>query len=167
MADSLWEDVDYARRKKACHLRLLRGAAKPCQDEVRRLRGIPGIDIVIACTLVAYLEGGYRFRNKRKLWRYSNLSVRRRESGNKGIESASKEGNRILKNAVFIAVTSIAGSKDNALRWMAVLQSSQHIDGRRVRRNMARKVLVIAQRLLRSGEEYCDEYLMSTLDPNS
>jgi hypothetical protein len=37
-----------------------------------------------ACSLIAYLENGCRLKNKRKLWLYCGIGVRRRKSSGKG-----------------------------------------------------------------------------------
>ena len=51
--------------------------------EVELLQTAPGVGIVTACRLVAYVQTPKRFSNKHKLWRYAGLAVTRRESNGK------------------------------------------------------------------------------------
>lgn len=51
--------------------------------EVRLLQTAPGVGIITACRLVAYLQTPRRFSNKQKLWRYCRLGITRRESNGK------------------------------------------------------------------------------------
>jgi transposase len=156
-----WE-LDAARQSQLEHLRLLRELAKPVQDKVKILKTIPGVGEIGAHTLVAYLEDGRRIPNKRKLWQYCGIGIRRHESSNKGIEGASRQGNRCLKNALMIAVAHILTgcNGDNALWRIWCSQQAARIDPRRTRRNLARKIAVIAQHLLRSKEPYDDERII-------
>jgi transposase len=134
---------------------------KPVQGEVSRLKTIPGIGRIGAYTLVAYLERGWRFCNKRKLWQYAGLGLREHKSRGKGTEGAAKSGNRYVKNVALTAAAAIStGAADSALWQIWKRGLEQGIDPRRVRRTLGRKILVIAQRLLRSQQEYDDERVM-------
>lgn len=158
LAECLWLKLDQARAMKARFLRLLRQVSQPVRGSVRRLMTIPGIGFISACTLIAYLEDGWRFRNKREAWQYAGLGVSRHTSGGKGTENASRSGNRCLKNVLLTAAISISlRPEGNALGrlWQRGIQQGK--DPRRVRRTVGRKILVVAQHLLRSQKEYHDE----------
>jgi transposase len=158
LAESLWEDVAYCRQKKAQHVRLMRPAGKPWAAEIARLQSIPGVGVIGAHTLVAYLERGYRFRNKRQVWSYAGLGLRRKESAERGFRKASRCGNRYVKNVIFLGVANIAaGQRRHALWEMWQQGMVSGVDARRMRRNVGRKMLAIAQQLLRSGERYTDD----------
>lgn len=162
LARLLYERMDHCRQLKAKHIRLVRESAKPMKHLVGLLMTIPGIGFIYACTLVAYLEEGRRLRNKRKLWRYSGLSLRKHESRGIGIRRASCSGSRLVKHVAMSAAATIASqSQSNALgaRWEKDIR--QKVDPEQARRNLARKILVIAQYLLRSKKEYSDERVRS------
>lgn len=161
LARCLYLRLDQARDLKAKHIRMLGQLFKPVRREVRILKTIPGVGRIGAYTLVAYLERGWRFSNKRQLWKYGGLAKRESTSRGKGTEGASKSGNRRVKNVAMTAVAAIArGAKDNALWRIWKRGMDQGIDPRCLRRTVARKILVIAQCLLRSGQEYDDERVM-------
>jgi transposase len=159
-----YEQLDFFRKNKAVHVKMLKELAKPLQQDVRCLRTYPGIGFIGACTLVAYLEKGWRIKNKRQLWQYSGIGMRIHESNHKGRRGASHQGNRYLKNALLTAVASLASRRnaDNALTrmWRAGVEAG--IDPARMKRNLARKVVVIAQRALRFHEEYDDDRVVTT-----
>jgi transposase len=154
----LYERMNHCRQLKAKHIHVMRESAEPVQDLVRVLMTIPAIGPISAYTLVAYLEDGRRLPNKRKLWRYAGLSVRRYQSANFGIEGASHSGNRVVKHVVMsAAITIVARGESNALSALWEKEIRQKVDPKRARRDLARKIVVIAQHLLRSKEEYSDE----------
>jgi transposase len=153
-----YERLDHCRRLKAKHVMLLRKLANAMKGQVKCLTSIPGIGPIGAYSLVAYLEDGRRIPNKRKLWRYAGLSLRRHESRDKGTQGASYSGNRMVKRVLMsAAITVISRQADNALAryWEAGIR--QNVDAKRMRRNLARKIAVIAHLLLRSKQEYRDE----------
>ena len=159
-----YQSLDFRREKKARHIRLLRELAKPFQDDVSRLKSIPGIGPIGAYTLLAYLENGWRIPNKRKLWQYCGIGVRKHESNGKGHRGASRKGNRHLKNVLMTAATTIAGRKrsDNALAWRWHARKDVGISSDRLRRDTARKVAVLAHYVLRFKERYSDERILTT-----
>lgn len=162
LAECLWWKMDQVREMKARVLRLLRQASQSVRPQVRRLQTIPGMGFIGASTLVAYLEDGWRFHNKRQSWQYASLGVRRHQSAGQGTEGASRSGNRYLKNVLLTAAITISVyPRETALGrlWKRGLDEGK--DPRRVRRTVGRKILAIAQHLLRSQQEYQDE-LMTT-----
>ena len=160
LAELLYERMDMCRQLKAKHTRMLRTAARPVKDLVQLVTTIPGIGPISGYTLVSLLEDGWRIPNKRKLWRYAGLSLRRYESRDIGFKGASRTGNRILKQVVMsAAITIVARGERNALLALWERDMRQNVAPKRARRNLARKIAVIAQRLLRQREEYRDEQI--------
>jgi transposase len=51
--------------------------------EVARFQEVPGIGAVWACTFSGYIQTPHRFSTKRKLWRFSGLSIKNRSSNGK------------------------------------------------------------------------------------
>jgi transposase len=160
----LYLQLDFCRTRKAAHIKILKELVQPFQQDERHLKTYPGVGLIGACSLVAYLENGWRLKNKRKLWQYCGVGVRRHESGGKGHRKASRQGNRYLKNAVMTAAATIANRRmaDNALTRMWRAGITAGIPGDRMKRNMARKVAVLAQRSLRFKEEYQDDRIATT-----
>lgn len=163
LARILFKRLDQNRELRTLHVKLLGALAKPVETEVQCLKSIPGIGIIGAYTLVALLEHGWRFPNKRRLWKYCGLSIRRHQSRGIGPEGASHSGNRQVKRVLMIAVASIRNRKrdGNALTrwWCEGLE--RRIDPSRLRRTMARKIAVVAQALLRSKTRCDDARLMT------
>ena len=158
LAELWYEQMDACRQQKAKHIRMLRKTALPVKDQVQLVTTMPAIGPISGYTLVSLLEDGWRIPNKRKLWRYAGLSLRRYESRDLGIKGASKSGNRLLKRVVMsAAMTIVAQGKPNGLLALWERDIRQKVNPKRARRNLARKIVVIAQHLLRSKQEYIDE----------
>jgi len=158
LARLLYERMDHCRQLKAKHIGVMREAARPVQEPVRLLRTMPSVGPITAYTMVGFLEEGQRIPNKRKLWRYAGLSLRQHESNDKGVQGASKSGNRLLKHVVMsAAITVVSRGERNALLKLWERDIRQNVNPKRARRNLARRIVVIAQHLLRSREEYNDE----------
>jgi transposase len=164
LLEQLYLHMDFCRARKAAHIKILRELVESFEQEVRCLKTHPGIGFIGACTLIAYLENGWRLKNKRKLWQYCGVGVRRHESKGIGHRGASRKGNRYLKNVVMTAAAAIASRRkaDNALtrRWLAGVEAGIAPD--RMKRNLARKVAVLAQRSLRFKEGYDDDRVVTT-----
>jgi len=162
LAELLYEHMDACRQLKAKHIHMLRKAARPVKDQVQLVMTMPAIGPISGYTLVSLLEDGWRIPNKRKLWRYAGLSLRRHESRDFGIKGASKSGNRLLKRVVMSAAITIVSRGDpNGLLALWERDIRQNVSPKRARRNLARKLVVVAQHLLRSKQEYIDEWVRS------
>jgi transposase len=164
LLEQLYLHMDLCRIMKAAHIKILRDLSKFSKQDVKCLKSHPGIGFIGSCTLIAYLENGWRLKNKRKLWQYCGVGVRRHESAGKGHRGASRQGNRYLKNVVMTAAAAIASRREanNALTRMWRSGVEAGIAGDRMKRNLARKVAVLAQRSLRFKEEYNDDRVATT-----
>jgi transposase len=162
--EELYLHLDFCRNRKASHIKILKELVHSFQQDDRNLKTYPGVGVIGSATFIAYLENGWRLKNKRKLWQYCGVGVRRHESAGKGRRKASRQGNRYLKNVVMTAAATIAGRRidDNALTklWRAGIAAG--VPGDRMKRNMARKVAVLVQRSLRFKEEYRDDRVATT-----
>ena len=159
-----YRDLDFCREKKAAHIKILRELIRPFQEGARHLITHPGIGFIGACTLIAYLENGWRLKNKRKLWKYCGLALRKHESAGTGHRGASRTGNRYVKSVLMTATAAISSRRrpDNALTRMWRTGIEAGIEGDRLKRNLARKVAVLAQRSLRFKEGYHDDRVATT-----
>lgn len=159
-----YQRLDAFRKLKAAHFGLLRKLAQPYNEEIRCLKTIPGIGPICAYTMVAYLEKGWRFSNKRQLWKYCRLSIRKHESQGKGHRGASHQGNRYLKCSLMTAVASLITRRQdaNALTRLWYQGLIRGVEPKRMRRNLARKLLVVGHHVLRYRREYQDELIQVT-----
>jgi transposase len=156
-----YQRLDVCRSLKAGQTGLLRKLAQPYEEEIRCLKTIPGIGPIGAYTMVAYLENGWRFSNKRQLWKYCRLSIRRHESQGKGHRGASYQGNRYLKCTLMTGVASlITRPQDtNGLTRLWHQGLARGVEPQRMRRNLARKLVVVAHHVLRYRRRYQDELI--------
>ncbi len=164
LTDLHYQRLDVCRALKAGQFGLLRALGQPYQEEIHCLKTIPGIGPIAAYTMVAYLEKGWRFSNKRQLWKYCRLSVRKHESQGKGHRGASRQGNLYLKCSLMTSVASLAARRqdNNALTKLWHQGVIQGIAPERMRRNLARKLVVVAHHVLRYRKEYQDELILVT-----
>lgn len=164
LLQSQYAQLDFCRESKAEHVKILKELMQPFRRDVDCLCSYPGIGLIGACTLVAYLENGWRLKSKRRLWQYSGIGMRIHGSNRTERRGASRKGNRLVKNVLMTATAAIASRRkaDNALTrmWRAGIEAG--IDPNRMKRNLARKVAVLAQRSLRFKEEYDDARVVTT-----
>jgi transposase len=90
---------------------------------VGRWQEVPGIGLIRAVTLLAYLDTPWRFKNRAKLWKYCGVGLQRASSGQDrhGREHPAHlelawPVNKRLKNVVMGAAISAIYSKDNGFR---------------------------------------------------
>ena len=84
---------------------------------------LPGVGLIRATTIFAYLDTPWRFKKKNKLWKYCGIGLQRATSGTdkKGKPKPARlklpwAVNRTLKNAVLGATLSAINQKNNAFK---------------------------------------------------
>ena len=84
---------------------------------------LPGIGIIRATTIYAYLDTPWRFRKKNKLWKYCGIGLQRTTSGKdkKGKPKPAMlqlpwAANRVLKNAILGAALTAINQKQNSFK---------------------------------------------------
>ncbi len=78
------------------------------QDAVRLLQSVPGIDYVLALTILAEVGDVQRFPNRKKFAAYAGLVPKNRDSGEKvGVHTKLRHGSPRLKWAFSVAVQSL------------------------------------------------------------
>ena len=128
-------------------------------QHIRNLRTIPGIGPIRAHTIAAYISTGHRFENKHKLWAYSKL-VRHQDVSDGFIYSKrTPQGRSELKNAFMGAALKIVISpKENALKaYYRNLVIEKHLDHKKARKALARKIAAIALVTLKKEIKYNDQ----------
>jgi len=119
-------------------------------DTIKQWSQLPGIGLIRATTIFAYLDTPWRFKKKNKLWKYCGVGLQRTTSG------TDKNGkpkparlklpwtvNRTLKNAVLGAALSSINQKDNAFRDYYERMVKNGIITSNARHAVARKILTV------------------------
>jgi transposase len=127
---------------------------------------LPGIGIIRATTIFAYLDTPWRFKNRAKLHRYCGVGLVRATSGK------DKKGrprpallklpwavNRRLKNAVMGAATTAIERSDNAFKDYYERMVSNGITPANAKHSVARKMVSTMSAMWKTGNEY-DEKLL-------
>jgi transposase len=139
-------------------------AASKSMEEIRLLRGIPGLGPVTAFEFVAYVQTPERFRRPNQLWSYSRLAVVDRNSAGKplGRQHLSNQGVGILKAAsrrVFqTALRKNKGLNPIAAYYMRCRQRG--MDAVHARLTTQRKILTTAWAIWKKKEAFDPKKLL-------
>ena len=121
------------------------------------LQTIPGVGPVISALMISTIIDPNRFPDKRKLWKYAGLGVRRCWTSDPKYAKTggSKSGNRVLKYAAMEAAI-LCKIGDNSLhrQWNKLVDDG--LKPAMAQRTVARKILVIAWKMWKNGEVYCE-----------
>ena len=126
---------------------------------------MPGIGLIRATTLFAYLDTPWRFKKKNRLWKYCGVGLQRTASGTdkKGRPKPAKlqlpwAVNRTLKNAVLGAVISAINQKDNLFKDYYERMVADGIMPSNARHAVARKLLAVMWAMWKTNSRF-DENL--------
>jgi transposase len=127
---------------------------------------LPGIRIIRATTIFAYLDTPWRFKKRSKLHKYCGVGLVRTTSGkdNKGRHRPPRlklpwAVNRRIKNAVIGAATTAIEHGDNAFRDYYERMVSNGISPTNAKHSVARKMVSTMSAMWKTGSEY-DEKLL-------
>ena len=127
---------------------------------------LPGIGLIRATTIFAYLDTPWRFKNRAKLYKYCGVGLVRTSSGKdkKGRPKSPRLKlpwfvNRRVKNAVLGAATSAIERGDNAFKDYYKRMVSNGIIPANARHSVARKLISTMSAMWKTGSEY-DEKLV-------
>ena len=122
---------------------------------------LPGIGLVRAVTLFAYLDTPWRFRRKNKLWKYCGVGLQRITSGtdSKGRPKPARlqlpwAVNRTLKNAILGAVSSVINQKNNLFREHYERMLEAGIMPSNARHAVARKLLTVMWAMWKTNSRF-------------
>jgi len=128
---------------------------------------LPGIGLIRATTIFAYLDTPWRFKKKNKLWKYCGVGLQRSTSGTdkKGKPKPARlrlpwAVNRALKNAVLGAALSAIRQKDNAFRDYYERMIQDGMITSNARHAMARKMLTVMWGMWKTNSRF-DENLIT------
>jgi transposase len=151
--DSTSQQVRMARS----HLSRLSGKYKI----IKLWSELPGIGLVRATTLFAYLDTPWRFKKKNKLWKYCGVGLQRTASGtdSKGRPKLARlqlpwAVNRTLKNAILGAATSAIKQKNNLFRQYYERMLEDGIMPSNARHAVARKLLTMMWAMWKTNSRF-------------
>jgi transposase len=127
---------------------------------------LPGVGLIRATTIFAYLDTPWRFKNRAKLHRYCGVGLVRMTSGKdkKGRPKPTRlklpwAVNRRIKNAVMGAAITAIERGDNAFKNYYERMLSHGIASVNARHSVARKLVSTMSAMWKTGNEY-DEALV-------
>ena len=124
---------------------------------LKRLDSVPGIDVVRAHVIAAYLCTGHRFKNKHKLWAYAMLVKHIEQSGGKIYGKRVHHGRVELKSA-FIGVAETVLKGETSLRKHYDDLRTKGTDHRAAKLSVARKVAAICLAVFKHQKPFDDHY---------
>ena len=132
---------------------------------IKHWRKLPGVGLIRAATIFAYLDTPWRFKNRAKLHKYCGVGLVRMTSG------ADKKGkpkparlklpwavNRRIKNAVIGATTSAINQKDNVFKDYYERMLSNGIIPSNAKHSVARKMVSTMSAMWKTDSKF-DEKL--------
>lgn len=160
--DATVQQIVFARRRLA--------ALSRKYDIIKLWSALPGIGLVRAATIFAYLDTPWRFKKKNKLWKYCGVGLQRSASGTdkKGRPKPARlqlpwSVNRTLKNAVLGAALSAINQKSNAFRDYYERMVKNGIIPGNARHAVARKLLTVMWAMFKANSRF-DENLCRKAD---
>ena len=156
--DATKEQVEIAKKQFSSYVRKYPIIKSWCE--------LPGVGLIRATTIFAYLDTPWRFKNRAKLHRYCGVGLVRMTSGKdkKGRPKPARlklpwAVNRRIKNAVMGAATSAIERGDNAFKDYYERMISNGITPVNARHSVARKLVSTMSAMWKTGSEY-DETLV-------
>ena len=145
----LWIGYDAtAKQARMAKQRLINHSKK--YPIIRLWRELPGIGLIRATTLFAYLDTPWRFKKKNKLWKYCGIGLQRTASGTdkKGKPKPARlqlpwAANRVLKNAILGAALTAINQKQNTFKDDYERMVQNGIIPSNARHTVARKLLTV------------------------
>jgi transposase len=143
-------------------------------DIIKLWGRLPGIGLIRATTLFAYLDTPWRFKKKNKLWKYCGVGLQRTTSGTdkKGRPKPAKlqlpwAVNRTLKNAVLGAATSAINQKDNLFRSYYERMVQNGIMPGNARHAAARKLLTVMWAMWKTNSRFDENLCRRSVAPSA
>jgi len=140
-------------------------------DIIHQWSLLPGIGLIRATTVFAYLDTPYRFKKKNKLWKYCGVGLQRTTSGTdkKGKPKPSRlqlpwSVNRTLKNAVLGAALSAINQKDNVFRDYYQRMVKDGIITSNARHAVARKMLTVLWAMWKTNSRFDEKIVHNELN---
>jgi len=140
---------------------------------IKQWSQLPGVGLIRASTIFAYLDTPWRFKKKNKLWKYCGVDLQRSTSGTdkKGRPKPARlqlpwAVNRTLKNAVLGAALSAINQKSNAFRDYYERMVKDGVITSNARHAVARKLLTVMWGMWKSNSRFDEKLLCQYTDLN-
>ena len=134
---------------------------------------LPGIGLIRAATIFAYLDTPWRFKKKNELWKYCGVGLQRTTSGTdkKGRPRPARlklpwAVNRALKNAVLGAAQSAINHKDNAFRDYYERMVQDGVITSNARHTVARKMLTVMWAMWKTNSRFNEKIVTANAVAN-
>jgi hypothetical protein len=139
---------------------------------IRLWQQLPGVGIIRAVTIFAYIDTPWRFRKKNKLWKYCGIGLQRTASGTdkKGKPKPARlqlpwAANRILKSAILGAALTAINQEQNSFKTDYERMVRDGMIHSNARHTVARKMLTVMWGMWkRSCQEGLDEVSLPELN---
>ena len=132
---------------------------------------LPGIGLVRATTIFAFLDTPWRFKKKNKLWKYCGVGLQRTTSGTdkKGRPKPARlqlpwAVNRALKNAVLGAALSAINQKNNVFKDYYERMLKNGIIISNARHTVARKMLTVMWAMWKTNNPFDEKVVCNKLN---
>ncbi|HHY35918.1 MAG TPA: IS110 family transposase, partial [Firmicutes bacterium] len=130
--------------------------------EAKVLLSIPGVGIVTAAAIRAWVGEPGRFRTSKQVASYAGLDPSVHQSGQTYYHGkVSKNGNRLLRT-VLIEAAQVVARYDHGKLGQFYRRKSLHIGCRKAIVALARKLVVVEWKILLTGEPYRDQVVAKT-----
>lgn len=144
-----------AMRQQVAAVKKELGRLAASQAVVGRWRDVPGVGLVRAVTLLAYLDTPWRFGKRTKLWKYCGIGLERTSSGTKpGRLQLAWRVNRRLKNVVLGATLSAIRQKGTPFARLYERLVQQGLTASNARHAVCRKLLDVLWAMWKTGSRY-------------
>lgn len=164
VAKRIFEEACELEKKKA-NLKYELESNKLNLPFVENLLSIPGIGVVRAHVIAAFISTGDRFESKHKLWAYAMLVKHRDISDGALVRVRTVKGRNELKNAFMgAALNVIINKQESALKeYYRYLVETNFMDPRKARKSLARKIAAICLMIMKKGTKYDDALVLASI----
>ena len=156
--DTAFKQVQMTRKQLVHHSRNY--------EIVRYWSDVPGIALIRATTMLAYLDTPWRFSSEKKLWKYCGVGLQRAASGTdrfgkpkRGTLQLAWAVNRRLKEVVAGAAMSAINQKNNIFAYEYERMLANGLTGNNARHAVARKILSVMWAMWKTSSRF-DESLV-------
>jgi len=151
--DATVKQVKFAKRQLA----LLSGK----YEIIHFFSQLPGVGLIRATTIFAYLDTPWRFKKKNKLWKYCGVGLQRTASGTdkKGKPRPARlklpwSVNRTLKNAILGAAQTAINQKDNVFKDYYKRMVQDGMIASNARHAVARKMITVMWAMWKTNSRF-------------
>ncbi len=165
IVEGLWSQLDILEEIKLGYLEKIREKSKR-YPEIKLFMGVPGIALIHAATISAFLETPDRFSKRSQVWKYAGFGLAEKSSGSSLYSlRLSNDYNRHLKNAIKKAVEIAIQLDDNPFKRKYIrLTMEAGMSNERAKMMVARSMLTTLLYLWKRKEKFDPEIDLKRLE---